>query len=247
MVLTACGYQLAPVLRALRDAGLPFHNPARITQGAWNPLRGAGRLLAYLRPDERAWGEQARTWTWGDLEQWTEPLQAAGTLTRGAKAYIEEKNRVDQFGQSSAASSVPLEQLCTLLGVGEDLDHPAFRLDVDWWASRLRAKRAQAMTYPIEVLRRRGPRALREEPRVTVGTVHSVKGGECSSCYLFPDLSKQGMWHGWHPGGPGRDQIVRMLYVALTRARERVTILDPAGPEHVPMDLLDPSGLAVAA
>jgi DNA helicase-2/ATP-dependent DNA helicase PcrA len=247
MLLTACGYQLAPVLRELRSAGVAFHNPHRVMQGAWNPMRGASRLAAFLRPDDRCWGPAARAWTWDDLRLWTDPLQASGTLMRGAKALIDEKCREDRFGESHADVEVPLETIVEILGDDGRLRHPALLGDVDWWQSKLRAKTRAAMTYPVDVARRQGAAALVARPLVTVGTIHSVKGGQADSVYVFPDLSKQGMWNGWHAGGPGRDQIVRMFYVALTRARDTVTILDPAGPEHVPMELLQPEHLAVAA
>lgn len=239
-VLTACGYMLAPVIALLRKHGIPFHNPHRVTAGAWNPMRAASRLLAFLRPDERVWGEQSRLWTWDDLRRWTDPLQARSALARGAKAFIASKCEEDRFGESQADREVPLEQLVDLLGVSPSAwtEHPAIRLDVDWWASHLRASEAAKARFPLEVLRQHGHAALTADRRVVVGTIHSVKGSEADSVYVFPDLSRQGMWQGWQPGGPTRDQIVRMIYVALTRARQRVTVLDPAGPEHVPLELL---------
>jgi superfamily I DNA/RNA helicase len=247
MLLTTCGYMLTPVLAALRAAGIPFHNPYRATQGAWNPLRGAGALLAFLRPDDRTWGDQARLWTWDDLRRWTDPLQARGVLARGAKTLIDEKCRPDRFGESQVDREAPTETIMQLLGDPGDLSHPAFKLDTAWWAANLRATKAKTSTYPLEVLQRAGGAALRTDPPVVVGTIHSVKGGEADSVYVFPDLSKQGYWHGWHRGGPTRDQIVRMMYVALTRARNKVTILDPSGPEHVPLELLTPQPEAIAA
>lgn len=237
MVLTSCGYMLAPVLAVLRDRGVPFHNPYRAKAGAWNPLRAANRLLAFLRPSARAWGEEARAWTWDDLRLWTEPLSARDALSRGAKALIEEKCRADQFGESRADEQPSLDVVGELLGT-DSIDHPALRGDVDWWAGTLRANQRAKFAYPLEVLRARGGAALRERPQLTIGTIHSVKGGEADSVYIFPDLSRTGTYEGWLPGGPARDQIVRMFYVALTRARARVTVLDPAGPEHVPTHLL---------
>lgn len=231
MILTSCGYMLAPILGLLKRAGVPFGNPHRITAGQWNPLRAGGRLLAFLTPRvTRA------DWTWDELRRWTEPLQARGTLSRGAKTFIEEKCRADKFGESRADQRPDAETVRNLFEA--DAWERAVRCDVDWWAEHLLAKDAKTAAYPVEIYRRHGAMALAAPPAVTVGTIHSVKGGEADSVYLFPDLSRTGYWTGWHPGGPGRDQIVRMLYVALTRARERVTILDPSGPEHVPLELL---------
>lgn len=238
MLLTTCGYMLNPALRTLKQAGIPFHNPLRPARGAWNPLRGASRLAAFLRPREDVWGEKARAWTWDDLRLWTEPLSARDALTRGSKSLIEEKCREDQLGATRAGEEVPLDTLADIFGGTVRSGHPAYRLDVDWWADSLRASQRDKMAYPLEVLRAQGPRALREKPRLTVGTVHSVKGGEADHVILAPDLSKAAMWEGWHRGGEARDHIVRTLYVGLSRARETVTVLAPGGPEHVPVDHL---------
>jgi DNA helicase II / ATP-dependent DNA helicase PcrA len=235
MILATCSYMLGPLLAELRRRAIPFHNPHRETQGQWNPLRGARRLLAYLRPDERAWGQQARLWTWADLKAWTDPLNARAALARGAKQLITEKCRPDRFGESHADEVVPPELICTLLDVADTTAHPAFRGDIDWWHDNLLASKRPAAAYPVQVARRRGPRALVETPRVVVGTVHSVKGAEAGRVYLAPDLSKQGYWHGWTQGGEPREAIIRMGYVGITRAREQITVLRPSTCEHMPL------------
>lgn len=245
MVLASCGYMLSPLIGALREHGVPFHNPYRRTDGRWNPMRGTNRLKAFLRADPRVWGDQARCWTWDDLRQWTDPLTAKTSLARGAKTLIEAKCAKDQFGETRAHDEVPDETLFQLLD-STGYRHPAFRGDTTWWASRLRAKEAKSAEYALQVLDQSGPEALRDDPRLIVGTIHSVKGGEADTVIVAPDLSVAGYWHGWHPGGPGRDQIIRMIYVALTRARERVILLAPSGPEHVPAELLE-VGEAIAA
>jgi DNA helicase-2/ATP-dependent DNA helicase PcrA len=232
MLLTSCGYMLAPVISVLRSRGVPFHNPYRAKAGAWNPLRAANRLLAFLRPSPIAWGDQRRAWTWDDLRLWTEPLSAREAMTRGAKSLIEAKCAPDRFGESQSDQQPALDVVADLFGA-TTIEHPAMRGSVDWWESRLRANQRPKFAYPLAVLRAHGPHALHDRPKLTVGTIHSVKGGEADNVYVFPDLSRAGAYGGWHRGGPGRDQIIRMFYVALTRARARVTVLDPSGPEHV--------------
>ena len=237
MLLASCSYMLAPLVAELRRRAIPFHNPYRLAHGAWNPMRGARRLLAFLRPDERVWGDQARLWTWDDLRAWTEPLKAQGVLRRGAKQLIAEKCRPDRFGESKAGQAVPVETLCELLGVRDTSAHPAFRGDVAWWQEHLLASKASAARYPVEVCRRHGGRALLDEPRVVVGTIHSVKGGQARRVYIAPDLSKQGYWHGLRAGGEPREGVLRMAYVALTRAQETVSLLRPSVPEHLDLNL----------
>jgi superfamily I DNA/RNA helicase len=236
MILAACGYMLAPLLAQLRAAGIPFHNPYRAKHGAWNPMRSAGRLAAYLRPRDDVWGNQARAWTWDDLRQWTEPLQASTALVRGAKTLIASKCETDRFGEGPANQEVPLDVLMDNILGTTDFQHPALRMDTAWWAEHLRAKEAKVARYPLEVLRKSGPAALRATPSLVVGTVHSTKGAEAARVILAPDLSIQGAG-AWHDGGEARDSITRMAYVGVTRAREDLVILDPAGPDHIPASL----------
>lgn len=250
MVLAPCGYMLEPTMRLLRGRGVPFGNPYRPAHGAWNPLRGAGALLAFLRPDRAAWGDQARMWTWDDARRWLDPLRARGLLAHGAKAYVEHRSDPDQFG--AEPGQVPLDKLVGLFDSEADAER-AFALDVAWWQDALRASKARQHRYPVEVCRRRGPAALRDHPRavdpgadgwpgVIVGTIHSVKGGQADDVIVFPDLSRQGYWTGWE-NPADRDPTVRAFYVAFTRARDRLTLCQPAGAEyaHLPRpDRTDP-------
>lgn len=245
MVLASCGYMLGPLLGELRERGIPFHNPYRVKQGAWNPMRAAARLRAFLRADERVWGDQARAWTWADLWSWVEPLKQRDCLPRGVKSHVEDKLRPDRFKQRPYADrEVPTETLCELFEC--TLHHPMFHGDAQWWFDNLLAGPRKTMAYPMRVLRRQGPAALGETPRVIVGTIHSVKGGQADHVYISPGLSKQGYWHGWTAGGAPRDQIIRMFYVALTRARRSITILDPGPEDHILGALLDAIGQAPA-
>lgn len=236
MILASCGYMLDPLLRELREQGIPFGNPHR-TKGrsgaAWNPMRSPGvqALAHYLRTSEAVWGERAGMRTWGDLLAWTEPIQARGYLARGAKAAIEEHCRTDQFGVNRSGDPVPLPTLVELLG---SATHPALRGDVDWWRSALLSRHQRGGEYAVRIWRR-DPAALLREPNVVVGTIHSVKGGEADHVLISPELSKEGFWEGWH--GTGRAAVVRMMYVALTRARRSVRVLESAVPECVPLEL----------
>lgn len=103
-----------------------------------------------------------------------------------------------------------------------------------WWQERLLATPRKVVEYPVGVISR-GLEGLVEAPRVFVGTIHSFKGAEADVTYIFPDLSAAGSRQ-WNSGpGPLRDEVVRLFYVAMTRARERAFICRNATKECAPL------------
>lgn len=64
-----------------------------------------------------------------------------------------------------------------------------------------------------------------KEPRVKLATIHAVKGSECDNVVLLTDTSPQSNEGLKTPGR--RDEELRIIYVALTRARKRLWIVKP--------------------
>lgn len=230
MILAACSYMLQPAIQVLRKAGVPFHNPFREKRGDWNPLRRGGgkrltavdRLLAFLRMDYQTWGEQARPWTGEDVQRWSEILRQEGVFHRGMRQVI---------AAWPLDAEAPLDQLASIME--EDAFVHAMELDLDWYLASAQSSRQKALEYPVSVAKRFGGRALREEPKVVVGTIHSVKGGQADVVILFPDLSRQG-YEAWQRRDR-RDEVIRQFYVGMTRARESLIIAPPVGPLSVPV------------
>ena len=233
MILASCGFMLAGVAAQLREDGVPFHNPYRPTHGGWNPLRGARRVLALLRGEGDVWGAEAREWSWKDVWAFVEPMRAEW-FARGGKALIERRAGRDAFGSEDAAfRAIGSDGMRVLHDV---LVEQAFSAlvgaDVAWWRRALLASWEPKVAYACDVAARRGARALLEEPRVVLGTIHSVKGGEADDVYVFPDLSDAAMRE-WTGSDAQRASIRRLFYVGFTRSKGRLLLCAPSSPRAV--------------
>lgn len=227
MVLATCGYMLDPVKHELRKRGLPFSNPWRRSRGDWNPFPPASgtqvssreRLLAYLTLDERddvGLGDLSRPWTGEDVRRWAAVVKKRGIFVPGAAAALEALGPHElDYAEVAAlfANDVELEQAVTP--------------DLGWLERNLLASSRAGMTFPIEVAKKRGARALLDEPRVHLGTIHSFKGAQASTVFLIPDLSSRGS-NEWRQRGGPQDGVRRQMYVAMTRARRELAVLMPA-------------------
>jgi hypothetical protein len=210
----------SPRLAVLRDRGIPFHNPYRAKAGAWNPLRAANRLLAFLRPSQRAWGDAGRAWTWDDLRLWTEPLSRARRARPRRQGADRGQVRARPLRREPGRPAARPRRRRDLLGATDSIEHPALRGDVDWWDACCAPTSAEVRLPARRAARARRRRAARA-PEADHRHDPQRQGRRGRLVYVFPDLSRAGAYDGWHRGGPGRDQIVRMFYVALTRARAR--------------------------
>ena len=75
--------------------------------------------------------------------------------------------------------------------------------------------------YVIAMLRR--GEKFNGKPRITVSTIHASKGGEADNVALFTDLSPAAD----HNGGVSPDDNHRLFYVAITRTKQALFILEP--------------------
>lgn len=213
MILASCRYMLKPMVAVMRKLGIPFHNPYRPTEGTWNPLRGgAARLAAFLKPDPECWGGQNGQWTWGDLNSWFEVVDVnRAKLVRGAKTLVKKKAE-DEFFRD-----IP-PQLSELWSLFKDSPPP---VDTAWFEEALSDTWKPRMRFALDLSRRAGRRALHRKPRIILGTIHSVKGGQCDTTFLFPDYSPASL--------PEPESRRRLFYVGMTRCREKLLICAPGG------------------
>ena len=233
MVLATCGYMLRPLQAILRREGILFHNPYRPSHGGWNPLRGGvGRLLSYLRPDPVTFPDlPRRMWSWEEAAVWTEVLKAKETMARSGKSYIksmadsgETLRQIITDGDGRAVFGEHWDTLVSMFESGED--------PLPWFSQRVLGSKVSLMDYAMSIANKHGRPALRSDPRLIIGTMHSVKGGQADSVYLFPDLSPSSMRE-WMGSGEGKDGVIRTFYVGMTRAKEKLVLCNRWSPSSV--------------
>ena len=69
---------------------------------------------------------------------------------------------------------------------------------------------------------------ITQTPRITLSTIHGAKGGEADNVLLLPDITKSAMDH----NDINPDELHRLFYVAVTRAKKALHILEPRNYER---------------
>lgn len=72
------------------------------------------------------------------------------------------------------------------------------------------------------------------EPKITLSTIHRSKGQERDCVVLIPDMAKASFEEFTSGGRAGREGEHRAAYVAVTRAREQLILVDPKGRKFFP-------------
>jgi DNA helicase-2/ATP-dependent DNA helicase PcrA len=214
MLLASCGYILNPYLQDLRKQGVPYHNPyrSRAEGKTWNPLssRHAEAFRVFHMP---AAGQQM--WTWPQfalliehLEEVPEELRSMCAANRTVRSQVPE-DVVDRY------------DLLDFLLAAKDGDHMAF-----FNLLKRKHRLSRSITTPDYIRRvidKHGWSALHSRPRLVVGTIHSVKGGEADTVYLLPQISPQA--HVNMRNQAGKDSINRVFYVGASRARHKLIMV----------------------
>ncbi len=224
MFLASCNYQLVPILNELKSRSIPFHNPYRKSQASWNPLGSDGpgvstadRLAAFLNVTTTG------RWPLEDLRKWIPLADASLLLERGAKTTIDKWH---------AEGTWPIENDVAMLfkpGKYAEALNAGYSGDLAWFLKHVLASKQASLGYLMAVMAKRGIEALKQQPRVIVGTIHSVKGGEADVVVITPELSSSGFED--YQNDP--DATIRQFYVGVTRAKNTLVIARPGHRLHV--------------
>lgn len=226
MLLATANFALSNVLAELRRRGVPFANRYRPENLKWNPMGGKGhgaasRVRALLAARER-FDHPHGLWTGSQVRLWCAWLATAGTLKRGTKELLQSLDFERFYGTEWLDEHVEAEARTSLLSVLER--GPA--ATAEWWRRRVLPDYQRDAQYVANVVIRSGADRLAETPKLTVGTIHSVKGGSAEAVYLLPDLTNR--WKADdNAGGTRRDSLLRLFYVASTRTSDELWLCDP--------------------
>ncbi len=236
MILGSCRQFIQPTLAVLRKRGIPFHNPYRHAETAWNPLRrgyidrskrrvctAADRLLAFLPASGETWTKDA-VWLWMSV------LEAKGRLRKGAKESLK-KFKGDFTAYDCLWDFLEPDFLSKVMFLA--FDNPdEIKASLCIWREAMLAKNRQALEYVCRVAELHGRQAVVNEPLIQIGTIHSVKGGEASTVILLPDMSRAA-YDEWLSHHSLRGPMIRTMYVGMTRAREELILCNARTPQAV--------------
>ena len=100
-------------------------------------------------------------------------------------------------------------------------DKHGLLVPTDWiWSDALDKIPMKDRAY-ITALLRRGDK-FNGKPRINLSTFHGMKGGECENVIIFPDLTHAAVTNTVHI-----DDIHRVFYVAVTRTKTNLFIVEP--------------------
>lgn len=228
MFLGSCSYHIDPIKKVLRNNGLPFWNPYRRRRGDWNPLASAGRgkvsakdlIISFMEM-----GADEPYWSIPGFVRWAQFLAVgdgtSGLLkVKGNKAIKLLKEAIEENEEGLHSCRAVIDKVLAPNAIQRALDR-----DLKWLIKNLKTQKAESLYYPLKVLTNHGQDALIEEPKITIGTIHSVKGGESDVVFLFPDVSYQADVE--MQSRSGMDAACRLFYVGMTRARESLILCDP--------------------
>lgn len=186
--------------------------------GLGSSLSAANRILSFLIGYPHC-GEGRHPWTHRELTLWTDWLYENGTLRNDWQGH---------FKSFASDKAITIEELTEILEprafrIFQIAYASGYRAMLEGWRSRVTVDVHSRIQFPADVAAKHGAHALIDVPRVIVGTIHSVKGGEADVVYLFPDMSRAGDAQ-YQRSGPSRDSMIRVFYVGATRARETLYI-----------------------
>ncbi len=228
MIIGSCSYMIDPIKHELVYQGIPFQNKYRTRRKDWNPFGRAPRgalstrdlLLAFVEK-----GTDGDYWSIPALTQWAPWIKVGENglkRIKAKKALNELKEAVKENRRGLQTSRNVLKHIFNPQAI-----QPILERNIEWLTENIKSTRRDALGFPATVLKKSGIAMLTQEPKITIGTIHSVKGGEADVVFLLPDISIIAHRESVQTQA-NMDAIFRLFYVGMTRAKETLIILPPA-------------------
>lgn len=217
--------------KALVERAVPFEVEGR---GAWSPYSNAD-LVAASRMACRISVGNPGPYPRKDVAALLSFVPvASGLIPRGLKAMFartesdESEDDVPEEPDSESSSPSPsysLEGLDFQLDIGRLVDLIQERGPV---AGLIKASRGDR-EYIRKLVERYGNVP---EPRVTLTTIHASKGREADLVLVVPDMSRLTYEEYVSKGQSGHEAETRVFYVAVTRAKQTLVLVQPRTRRH---------------
>ncbi len=221
MILASCGYMLRGILATLRRRGVCYWNPFKRDNPSWNPLR-----------QRVTFDKVAGFWLLHEaFKSGDETILRDTSVWRGTLGLLRAKDCLHFRGKTYLANCgerVGLEELSMKVAKKETMT-AIVDGNFDWLTNRITGTNAKLAGYPLAVLRKYGLKSVDMTPKIIIGSIHSVKGGEADNVILFPDVSKEAHADMCERGRKAIDDATRLMYVGATRTKDKLFLCEPTG------------------
>lgn len=222
MILVSCNYMLHEIIKELRDRGIPFSNPWKKDEKSWNPLntKGTRTLVDFLDT-----GEDGAYWSTPQFLSWAEHVKIGdeGLIRKKGKAGITQLKKIMEENPHTPGLHTCREYIHDILNPAA-ID-AALKRDTQWLLDHITKAKLKTIDYPLRVFKKNGKDSLFKTPQIHVGTVHSVKGGEASNVFLYPDISFAASKE--MENNEGYENLCRLFYVGITRSKNNLVLMPP--------------------
>lgn len=187
----------------LKEQGIPYKNDFRESEKAWNPC--LSQIWTAANTYHRFMSGQNVTGI--ELTALFKGMKAKNNFTI---------KKDDIYQQLSPRTEYNLFNIDTVAGVSDTFAYHKRDLE------DLLLKKPVAAWDLLSKNWDHDPKAIIDGPKVTVGTIHSVKGGEADNVWIESKVGKGYLKHIANSDNETVNDEIRIAYVAATRARKRL-------------------------
>ena len=233
MFAASCSFMLDNIKKDLYQKHIPFSNPYRTSRTDWNPLlpKRTNRAIINIFLNFLYAKENDIYWTLQQAFNWLLYMKDNVFIDNDSKTFkaVFEQYKKDENNFIKQQSS---EDLCKDFIKPHHLDS-ALKRDTDWLLKNMVEEKAKikGLNYIQKIYQKYGLKYFQSSAPVHIGTIHSFKGAETDVCFLYPDISKTGAEYK-NTNKKNLDEFYRLFYVAITRTKQQLYIMNPVKNNH---------------